>query len=322
MARAVWTSGADILAVNSIDEAVALRVAKIKAPIIVLSYIEPVEFRRAIDFDITMTVYDFNRARHISQEAAKINKWAKIDLKIDTGMSRFGIPANNFIDEYERIMLLEHLKIVGIHSHFADTDDEAFSKEQLLRMQNILFIFQQNDVKTPMVHMAATSATIKYQEAHFDAVRIGLGLYGYCEAELESGDILKPCLKLKSVIAQIRRVGNGETIGYMRTFVAKRPMKIAVVPIGYAEGYSRSLSNKSQVLVDGKRAKVVSRICMNILIIDVTGIECDEGDEVILIGAQGDDMVSAEELANLAQTNIHEVLSRLSPSLQREYHFK
>lgn len=320
-ARAVWTAGADILAVATMDEAAALRVAKIRAPILVLSYIDPSDFRRMIDFDVTATVYNFQTALKISQEAIKLNKWAKVDLKIDTGMNRFGVTPTEAVDFYQKVFSLEHIKITGIHSHFTDGGNREFVKEQLNQMQNVLFSFQRVGIVPPLVHMAATEATLKFPETHFGAIRPGLGLYGYCGFNDPNCE-LQPVLELKTVIAQIRRVGRGETIGYMREFMAEKPMKIAVLPIGYSDGYPRSLTNKGEVLVSTKRAKVVGRVCMNITMVDVTGISCNEGDEVVLIGSQGSGKVYADEVAAWAGTNPHEILSRLSPLLPREYHFK
>lgn len=321
-ARTVWTSGADILAVNSIEEAVSLRVNKIKAPIIILSYVDPADYRKIIDFDLTLTIYDLEQARFLSREAQKQNRWARIDIKVDTGMNRYGFSPYDFLDNYKKILLLEHLKIEGIHSHFSSPSDKDFSEGQISEMKNVLFSLQQNNILAPMVHMAATEATFMYNEAHFDAVRVGLSLYGYYGFQAEDCEPLKPALSLKSKIAQIKRVAEGESVGYGRTFVAKKPMKIAVIPIGYYDGYPRSLSGKSEVLVYGIRTNIVGRICMNNLMIDVTGIKCVPGDEVVLIGEQKDEFIGADELSAKINTVPNEVLCRLSGLIPREYHFK
>jgi alanine racemase len=319
--RAIWTAGADILATFSIDEAVALRVAKIRAPIIVLGPVESSEFRRLIDFDITLTVFDFETAYKLSREAAKQNKWARVDLKVDTGMSRLGFSSGEFIENYKKISSLEHIKVTGIHSHFADASDRDFSQGQILQMQNILFHFQQNKIKPPLIHMAATQAALNYSESHFDAIRVGIGIYGYPDSEGSTQGFM-PAMELRSKISQLKMIAKGQSVGYKRTYVAKNPIKIAVIPIGYSDGYFRSLSNKAYVLIDGKRARVVGLVCMNVLMADATGIKCAVGDDVILIGSQGSDKVDAVELARLAGTNPHEVLSRINPLIPREYHFK
>lgn len=320
-ARAIWTSGAEIMAVADLNEAVELRVAKIRAPIIVLGYVESNEFRRLLDFDIAMTISDLETAHKLSLEAKRMNKWAKIHIKVDTGMTRYGFTTQDTVENYQKIQALDHIKIEGIYSHFADASDTKFSQGQVREFQNVLFNFQQARIQTPMVHMAATEGLFKYQEAHFDAVRCGLGLYGYYGFDQGTNE-LQSALELKTKIALIKRVGEGQSVGYKRTFTAKRPMKIAVLPIGYADGYPRALSNIGEVLVDGRRAKVVGLICMNATMVDVTGLKCFQGDEVVLIGSQGSDKVDADELAKWAKTNPHEILSRISPTLPREYHFK
>ncbi|MCX6809731.1 MAG: alanine racemase [Candidatus Berkelbacteria bacterium] len=319
--RAIWTSGADILACATLEEAIALRVAKIKAPILVLGYVDPSEFRKVIDFDITISAYDFEVAFNLSREAKKQNLWGKVDVVFDTGMNRYGFPVYDALANYQKIASLEHIKIEGIRSHFADCSDSDFSALQMQQMQNILFAFQQNRITPPMAHMASTKGVFLYPEAQFNAVRVGFGIYGYCDIDHKTEELM-PALELKSVIAVIRRVGDKESVGYDRTYIAKGPKKIAVVPIGYADGYARDFSNKSEVLIDGKRAKVVGVVSMNAIMVDVTGIQCRVGDEVVLIGKQGNDTVYADELAEIIKTNPREILSRLSPLIPREFHFK
>jgi alanine racemase len=320
-ARAIWTSGADILATFNIEEAISLRVAKIRCPILIIGYVEPKDFRRLLDFDLTITIFNPDDAIRLNQEATKQNKWARVDLKIDTGMNRFGISPLDAIEQYQKISSLEHIKITGIHSHFADANDRDYSHEQIRQMQNVLFGLQQIGSSAPMVHMAATAGSFLYSEAHFDAIRVGIGLYGYYDSKTEEPKLM-PALEFKSQVAQVKRVAKGESVGYARTFYAEKPLKIAVIPCGYSDGYSRGLSNKAYVLLHGKRARVIGRICMNIFMIDVTGINCAVGDEVILIGSQGGGKVSAEDLATLDDTIPHEILSRINPNLPREYHFK
>jgi alanine racemase len=321
VARVVWTAGADMLAVANIEEAVALRVAKIKAPIIILSYVDPADYRKIVDFDLTMTAYDFESIFELDREAKSQNKWAKVDIKIDTGMNRYGFRPHEVLHFYKRIINLEHIKIEGIHSHFADPSDVEFSKEQIRLMQNALFSFQQNSINIPMVHMAATDATIAYPEAHFDGVRIGIGLYGYCTDE-ESQKNLQPAMEFKSIVSDVRFISPNETVGYGRTYKTSNPTKIAIIPVGYYDGYPRNLSNKAEVVVAGKRVKVIGRVCMGILTVDVTGIKCARGDEVVLIGRQGSASIFADELAGISKTITHEIISRIPLHVPRTYHFK
>lgn len=314
-ARMIWTSGADQLAVINVDEGVALRVAKIKAPILVLGFVENQDIRRAIDFDLGISVFDIDQARRISDEARIVNKWAKVHIKIDTGMHRFGFDPIDAMDSISEIFQLEHIKIEGIYSHFADATNRSFSQHQIMEMRNILFKLQQMGINAWTTHMAATGATALYPEAHFDMVRVGLGIYGL--SEMIEG--LDPVLSFKTKIGQIRRLGPGEPIGYGLTYKTDKPSKIAVIQAGYADGYPRSLSNKGEIIVRRKRAKIVGRICMNIMMADVTGINAQVGDEVTLIGSQDNATVKATELALWADTNVHEIVTGIPSSIRREF---
>jgi len=320
VARVVWTSGADILAVEKIGEAIDLRVAKIKAPILILGYVDPDDYHKIVDFDFILSINDFEDAYRLSREARKRNLWARVDLGIDTGMNCWGVVPFEFLQVYQRILDLEHIKVIGIHSYFADPLDIKFSKEQLNILQNALFTLQQAKLPIPMVHMASTDAILSNPESQLDAVRIGLGLFGYSGAKTAKD--LCPALEFKTQIAYLRRVAKGESVGYGHAFMAKQPKKIAILPVGYADGYPRSLSNKSKVIIGGKRASVAGNICMGTTMVDVTGIDCSVGDEVVLIGASGDGKVYAGDLAELAGTDTAEILSRLPARIFREYHFK
>lgn len=320
-ARAVWTSGADILAVSSIDEAVELRVNKIRSPILVLGYVEPKEFYKALDFDITLTSHDFDLTYLLHLEAKKQNRWAKVDIKVDTGLNRLGYKTYGAAEMYQKIMNLEHIKIEGIHSHFVATNDREYSENQMKEFKNVLFNLQQQNIQPPMVHMASSDAVYLYNEAQFDAVRVGLALYGH-SAVPEFDEMLEPALSLKSQIVSMRRIAKNESVSYGREFVAQDPRKIAVVPIGYFDGYPRSLSGKAEALVCGSRVKIAGRVCMNATMFDVTGINCGINDEVTLMGTQKDDKVTAEEVAKLSDTYVREILCRMPMHLPREFHFK
>jgi len=320
-ARAIWTSGADILAVVSIDEAVELRVNKIRSPIIVLGYVEPKEFYKALDFDITLTAHDFDLVYLLHLEAKKQNRWAKVDIKVDTGMNRLGFKTFEAVEMYQKIMALEHIKIEGIHSHFAATGDKEYSEFQMKEFKNVLFNLQQQNIQPPMVHMASSDAVFLYNEAQFDAVRVGIALYGHSDVP-EFDQMLEPALSLKSQIVSMRRIAKNDSVSYDRKFIAKDPKKIAIVPIGYFDGYPRALSAKAEALVCGSRVKIAGRVCMNACMFDVTGINCGINDEITLIGKQKDDKVSAEEIADLTGTNVREILCRLPAHIPREYHFK
>lgn len=320
-ARAVWTSGADILAVQSIEEAVDLRVNKIKSPILVLGYVDPIDYYKVIEFDITTTGYDLDAIYLLHLEAKKHNRWARVDFRVDTGMNRLGFKPFEAVEKFMEVQKFEHVKIEGIHSHFAHALDKEFSAQQLKDFQNVLFNLQQQRIQIPMAHMAATDASYLYSESQFDAIRVGAALYGY-SAVKEFQEKLKPALSWRSKVIAIKRVGKGESVSYDRIYKAPSPRKIAIVPVGYAEGYPRALSNKSEALVSGSRVKVIGYVNMNAIMLDVTGVSCSIGEEVMLIGSQKEDSVYADELASVLNTNVREIISRLSPLIPREYHFK
>lgn len=320
-ARAVWTSGADILAVQSIEEAVELRVNKIKSPILILNYVDQKDYYKALEFDLTLTGYDLDLIYLLNIEAKKHNRWAKVDFKVDTGMNRYGFKPFEAVEAFMKVQKFEHIRIEGVHSHFACPLDREFSELQMREFQNVLFGLQQQKIQIPMVHMASSEATFLYNESQFDAVRIGQALYGYSDIA-DYQKLLKPALSFTSQVAGIKRVAKGESVSYDRLYAASSPRKIAVVPIGYADGYPRILSNQAEVIISGSRVKVVGRVCMNAFMVDVTGVNCQVGDKVIIIGEEKEESVWAHELGSIANTTTREILSRLSPLLPREYHFK
>lgn len=315
VARTVWVAGGDSLAVAELEEAVKLREAKIKAPILVMGYTPKEGFSEAIDFGISLTLWDYESAGALSFKAEKLRRPGKFHFKVDTGMHRLGARPEEAADILEKILRLPGLAFEGIYSHFAEAGNLAFSGEQLKSFKAVLFGLQRRGLTIPLSHIANSEGTLNFPESHLDMVRSGLIIYGLINHQIG----VNPVLKFKTIIGQIKRVPQGETIGYKRTFKAERPMRIAILPVGYSDGYPRSLSNKAEVLVRGKRAKVVGLICMNQTIIDVTGISCRVDDEVTLIGEDGDDKISVDDVARWAGTNAHEIVSRLPADLERKF---
>lgn len=314
--KMVWSAGADTLAVADIEEAIQLRINKVRAPILVLGYTEPTDYHRIIEHSLQVTLFNQEDVRVLSQVAADAHTPARVHVKVDTGMHRLGILPMQAGEFVEAIKKEPYLIFEAMYSHFADTSNESFAKEQIKEMQSALFSFQQAGVMDlPMVHMAASSAIEKYPEAHFDAVRPGLAIYGLEKSIMD----LKPALTWKTQIVHTKRVSERAKIGYGLTFTTKRISAISVLPVGYADGYCRSLSNKAQVLIGGKRAEVIGRICMNQTIIDVTGLHIKPGMEVTLIGRSGGDKIEVQDLAKWADTNPHEIVARLNPNLYRKY---
>jgi alanine racemase len=215
------------------------------------------------------------------------------------------------------------LRLEGVMTHLADADgsDEAYTAEQLVRFRSVLRQVETAGVSVPLVHAANSAAILCYPAAHFSMVRPGIMLYGYHTAQRCSAPPpLKPVLSLRTKIVQTRELAPGQRLSYNRSFIASRPSRIAVLPIGYADGYSRSLSNKSAVLIRGRRAQLVGRVCMDMSMVDITEIpDARPGDEVILIGRQGTEQISASDLATWSDTIPYEVLCAIGPRVKRVY---
>lgn len=315
--RSLWENGVDMLAVNNVDEAIELRIAKVKAPILVLGYTQPSEYHRVIEHSLRVTLFNKEDIEPLAAAAAAAHTPVRVHLKVDTGMHRLGINPPEAFDFANAIKQEPYLILEAVFSHFAEADNLAYSRNQIKEMQSALFQFQQMDAKDmPYVHMAASRSIVKYPEAHFDMVRPGLALYGL-EDDMPG---LKPVLKWSTKIVQVKRVSEGSPVGYGLTFTTKRISSLAVLPIGYADGYSRALSNKAQVLINGKRVNVVGRVCMGQTIIDVTGVNAKVGDQVVLIGKSVGDIIRAQDLARWSQTNPHEVVARISPAIFRNFY--
>lgn len=317
--RVTWTSGADVLMVSDIDEAVELRVANIKCPMIVNGPVDVKHYRKLIDFDLVLTVFDFEQAFYLSREAKKQNLWASIDVKIDTGINSFGIKEHEFLDIFQKVSDLDHIKVFSINSEFADTGDSDYCKEQAQSFQSLLFSLQQMNLPFPLVYMSDLDALAFDQEYQFGAVRTDDALYGYSQnRSLE----LSPALELKSQVSVFSRAPSKATVGRGRQYKTENPKRIAIVPLGYIDGYPSSVGGKAKVIFGGKKTETVGLIEPNYLLFDATGIKGDLLDDVILIGGSGNDMVKISELAKISERSIKELLCSLSEKIKREYRFK
>lgn len=311
-------SGAQGLVVFSAEEALKLRAAEIKAEIMTIGYPDPEKLAALIKNNIIITVAEFDQIKKISQIAVELKQKALIDIKVETGLNRFGFPVAELLNKYPDILALKNIQIVGLHSHFAEASNKEFTRHQLGEISRLLQGLRKLNIKLPRIHIAATDGSFLYPEAGFDAVRIGIGLYGYSDIKSLKNQ-LKPALSLTTKIGQIKTIQAGESVSYMRTYVAKKTTQIAILPIGYADGLPRALSNVGSVLIVGKQAKIIGRICMNVTIVDITGLKCREGDVAILIGRSGSDKIDVGDIAKLIGTNPHEILTGLSQDLPRIY---
>ncbi len=317
--------GVDWLGLDSILEALKLRQNGLTKPMLVLGYTLPEMIKEAVANNISITVSSFDALRVLT-EADSDN--LKIHLKFDTGMCRQGF----FPQEAEAVLdylatKLPRVVIEGVYTHFAGAKNPAFpqgTKEQVAKFATVLEAFTKRGLK-PIRHAAATSGAIVFPESQFDLVRIGIGFYGLWPSQ-EVGYAysdkfsLQPILSWKTVVSEIKQVPAGSRVGYDFTELLERPTVLGILPVGYWHGYDRSLSSIGKVLVNGHRARVLGRVSMDMIIVDLTDIPgVRVGDEVVLIGEQNGAIMSAEEMASLADTSAYEIITRLNPLIKRFY---
>lgn len=324
-ARVLNEEGVDYFSVAIITEAMELRRHGFSEPILVLGYTPDTFADQIVENNITQTVFNYECARAISTEAVKRGKIAKVHVKIDTGMGRVGYTDDDdIVDEIKKISDLPGIYVEGIFSHFstADEKDKEYSYIQLEKFKNIIKSLESEGINIEIKHIANSGAIIDIKEAYFDAVRPGIILYGYYPSSEVNKSVLdlKPVMTLKSNIVYIKNVEKGTPISYGRKFIADKNMKIATIPIGYADGFTRLLFNKTSVIVNGKLCPIVGKICMDQCMIDVSNCtDVNTHDEVIIMGKTADIDISAEVIANKLDTISYEVLCMVSKRVPRVY---
>jgi alanine racemase len=299
------------------SEAIALRESGITIPILVFFDRDNVD--ECIKYSLTPTVFDLNTAERISARARNLNVKIAVHVKVDTGMGRIGFDIKKAAAAIAEISSLENIHLEGLMSHFsdADLDDKDFAGVQLQRFSSLAEELKGKNISFRFLHMANSAAVLSMPDAHLNMVRPGIMLYGYgcCEQ-----DILTPVMSLKSRIAFLKNVPEGTPISYGRTFVTKRRSTIATIPAGYADGYNRKLSNQGEVLINGRRAPIAGRVCMDTIMADVTDIpDVTYETEVVLIGRQGSEQITADEIAEKTGTIPYEVLTSIGQRVQRVY---
>ncbi len=326
VSRTLVKEGASYLAVAYTAEAVELRRAGIEAPIIVL--FDKSDIQSYFEYNLIPVVHDVQTILRFSEEARKRGRCISMHVKVDTGMGRLGFNSEGIAEEIADITRMGYIEVTGLMSHFSEADlsDRSYANIQLERFNNIRDALVKKGIKPSMCHMANSAATLSFEDAYLDGVRPGLMLYGYSPFEgqgskvEEKGSGLRPAMKVKTEILSLRRLKKGTPVSYGRTFITARESLIAVLPVGYADGYSRAFSNNSEVIVRGRRVPVIGRVCMDLTMVDVTDVGgVDVGDEVILLGVQGDEAITASELASSAGTISYEVLTSLGSKSRRVY---
>ena len=318
-------NGANRLAVAVITEAVELRRSGIQCPIMVLGFTPPTLISDVLEYDIEQAVYSYELAKEISKLAVEKNKIVKVHIVVDTGMGRIGyLPNDESVEEVYKISKLPNIVIEGMFSHFssADEKDKSYTYEQVKKYNNFYEKLKIKNVNINMRHVANSAAIIDLPENHYEAVRPGIIVYGYYPSEEvnRSNIDLKPAMTLKANIVHIKTLPPGHFVSYGRKFETERESVIATLPIGYADGYTRLLFGKAQVIINGKLAPVIGRICMDQCMIDVTDIEGVKiGDEVILMGEEGENNISAEAIAEAMGTINYEIVCMISKRVPRVY---
>jgi len=334
-ARAALDNGADCLAVARLDEALALRRAGVGADILVFGATSPERVDELLEHDLIQTVFEPDTAIALSREAALRGARLRVHLKVDTGMGRLGLvtvregsnraePRDEALDQAEAIAVLAGLRLEGIYTHFARADepDREFTRLQLDRFHRFLNGLRERGIEIPLRHAANSAALLAMPETHLDLVRPGLMLYGLTPlADKSPAELgLSPALTLKTRIAQVKHVGPNFPVSYGSKYTTDGETWVGTLPVGYADGYRRCFSPGAEVLFRGRRAQVAGQVCMDQTVVDLGDTEAPQaGEEVVLLGKEGGEEVSAEELAGICRTISYEIVAALTSRVPRVY---
>lgn len=321
IAKVLIENGVDMLAVACLSEALELRASFKEIPILIMGYTADEYLKLAVKNKITLTIFTVEQAEKISQIASKLNKVSKIHIKLDTGFNRLGFkPSKELGNMIAKIFYLKNVEVEGIFTHLALTNYESDNK-QFKQFKDIIDELERKEINIPIKHVCDSIGMVRYPEFHLDMIRLGALLYGVKPFGFDdSREKIKMPLTFKTKISLIKDIEQGEGVGYDFSFKATKHCRIGTLPVGYADGYMRCLSNIGEVSVIGKRAKVVGKICMDQCMIDLTNIpEAQVGDEVVLLGESIDDEIPILEVAEKASTNRNEILSIISRRVPRVY---
>lgn len=323
VSKALMERGVDLFGVSSIEEGAALRDAGIEAPVLILGSQYPMEnFTEVIRRSLTPTVASYEAAAGLSSCAKGLNVRVGFHYKIDTGMGRIGVAEKNAFEVFKKISKLDNINIEGIYTHLAKADtDRCFTKNQVNSLKGVALRIRSLINKDITVHAANSASVLNMKESHLDMARVGLGLYGLKPFKGAGGfEELKPVLSLRSRIVFLKQVPKNTPVSYGSTFRTKKLSRIATVPVGYADGYNRLLSNKGSVILKGRKCPVIGSVTMDMIMLDVTSVEdVRVGNDVLLIGSDGKVSVSAEDMAGLSKTISYEIACQISGRVPRVY---
>lgn len=323
IARAALDAGATWLGVARVIEGAQLREAGIAAPILVITYALPSEMQAAVVYDLTPTITEIETAQALSGFADQIHRTMNVHVKVDTGLGRGGLLPHEVVPFLNQVRTLPRLNIQGVFTHFATADDPdpAYTNYQFEVFKQVLSDIEAADFNIPIYHAANSAAIMYHPETHLDMVRVGVAMYGLRpNVAVKPAFEIRPALALKSHVARVKWLPAGSSVGYGRTFITQQDSLIALVAAGYGDGYHRLNSNRGAVLVRGKRAPVVGRVSMDQLMVDVTEVrDVQAGDEVVLIGRQGETRIWVEQVAKWTETINYEVTTSLLARVPRFY---
>lgn len=311
-------------AVSNISEAIELRENQITGNILILGYTDPAEADTLIKYDIIQACVDLSYAEELNRFASKGK--VSIHIKLDTGMTRIGIPCGDIINavkDAEKIYALENLSVTGIFTHLcaadSDTpDDIAYTDMQISRIKEVKRLMNQDGYDTGVCHWLNSAGGVYTEGQDSDLARLGIILYGlYPNHALDVPIEMKPVMELVSTISMVKSVKPGTFVGYGRTFCAEKDMKIATITVGYADGYPRLLSNRGEVIIKGRKCKIVGNVCMDQIMADVTELDVSAGDEAVLIGIQNGEQITADDIADLCGTIGYEITCGISKRVPR-----
>lgn len=321
VAKHLVRCGVEYFGVATLKEAIELRDNGITAKILLLTQLLPVEFPSLLNYKVIPTIADVTIASRLNGFLKQRKKKLPVHIEIDTGMGRLGIWHDEALDSVAKISRLGQLIIEGIYTHFPCADsDEPLSRQQIKLFSNLNTKLSARGIQIPLQHAANSEAVMRFKDAQYTLVRPGIMMYGlYADMRSRRSFDLRPALSFKTKITFLKKISQGRSVSYGRTFIAKRDSTIATLPVGYADGYNRLLSNRAKVLVRGRRCPVTGRICMDHTMIDVTGVGAKVGDEVVLIGRQNGLEIRAEEIAQLCSTISYEAVCWISKRVPRIY---
>lgn len=323
VAKALEPYHPDYFGVFELQEALELRNAGCKVPLLVMMGIADDEIPAAVDHDVTLALFQKNIAQRLSEKAQAKGRIVPVHIKVDTGMARLGVPWAEVADFVHGLLPLKGIRLAGIFSHLSVSDDPGnpFTDKQLERFVMAARACQKLGVCTQAVHIANSGGVLHDKGLDFTLVRPGISLYGSAPSPLLDRPIsFEPAMRFKSRVIQVKTVPAGTPISYGGTYTTSTTATIATIPVGYDDGYSRLLSNKGQVLIHGKRVPVVGRVCMNLTMVDVSSLQgVSAGDEVVLLGLQGEERITAEEIADKTGTINYEVYCAIGKANRRTY---